>query len=289
MITPEEVLKLAQENSIKFVDFKFVDLPGTWQHFTIPVHVLTEEVFEEGVPFDGSSVRGFQTIDESDMLVIPDADTAFIDPFTSVPTLSLTCNIAYPTKQPYTRDPRYIAQKAEEFLRISGVADTAYFGPEAEFYIFDGVRYASSDNIQYAEVDSVEAHWNSAGHDDRSNLGHLMNVKGGYFPVPIRINLRIGGSWRRQVSPKRSEKSRKADKRMLIWHHRKRNDPYESEEQNGKQCNTIGESHPECLAGSCKPSGSVNRTDQTSERIYRSDICSNDDPGTDARRRNRDE
>src|SRR5882762_3408487 len=112
---------------------------------------------------------------------------------------------------------------------------------------------------------------------------------GPVLPMPIRINLRIGGSWRRQVSPKRSEKSRKADKRMLIWHHRKRNDPYESEEQNGKQCNTIGESHPECLAGSCKPSGSVNRTDQASERIYRSDICSNDDPGTDARRRDRDE
>src|SRR6266852_7699420 len=184
MTTPEEVLKLAKENDIKVVDFKFVDLPGTWQHFSAPVHVLTEELFEEGLPFDGSSVRGFQTIDESDMLVIPDATTAFIDPFTSAPTLSLTCNIAHPTKQPYTRDPRYIAQKAEEFLRASGVADTACFGPEAEFYIFDAVRYASSDNLQYAEVDSIEAHWNSAGHDDKSNLGHLMNLKGGYFPVP---------------------------------------------------------------------------------------------------------
>ena len=184
MTTPEEVLKLAKENGVKIVDFKFVDLPGTWQHFSVPVHVLTEELFEDGIPFDGSSVRGFQSIDESDMLVIPDATTAFIDPFTSAPTLSLTCNIAYPTKQPYSRDPRYIAQKAEEFLRVSGVADTAYFGPEAEFYIFDAVRYASSDNIQYAEVDSVEAHWNSAGHDDKSNLGHLMNLKGGYFPAP---------------------------------------------------------------------------------------------------------
>jgi len=184
MTTPEEVLKLAKENEVKVVDLKFVDVPGTWQHFSVPARLLTEEVFEEGVPFDGSSVRGFQTIDESDMLVIPDADTVFIDPFTSVPTLSLTCNIAHPTKRPYTRDPRYIAQKAEEFLRVSGVADTAYFGPEAEFYIFDGVRYASSDNIQYAEVDSIEAHWNSAGHDDKPNLGHLMNLKGGYFPVP---------------------------------------------------------------------------------------------------------
>ena len=133
MTTPEEVLKLAKENDVKVVDFKFIDLPGTWQHFSVPVHVLTEALFEEGLPFDGSSVRGFQTIDESDMLVIPDATTAFIDPFTAAPTLSLTCNIAYPTKQPYTRDPRYIAQKAEEFLRASGIADTAYFGPEAEF------------------------------------------------------------------------------------------------------------------------------------------------------------
>ena len=184
MTTPEKVLKLAKENEVKVVDLKFVDVPGTWQHFSIPARLLTEEIFEEGVPFDGSSVRGFQTIDESDMLVIPDADTAFIDPFTSVPTLSLTCNIAHPTKRPYTRDPRYVAQKAEEFLRVSGVADTAYFGPEAEFYIFDGIRYVSSDNIQYAEVDLIEAHWNSAGHDDKPNLGHLMNLKGGYFPVP---------------------------------------------------------------------------------------------------------
>jgi glutamine synthetase len=183
MITPEDVLKLARENGVKVVDFKFVDLPGTWQHFSVPVHVLSEELFEEGLPFDGSSVRGFQTIDESDMLIIPDATTAFIDPFTAAPTLSLACNIAYPTKQPYTRDPRYVAQKAEEFLRRTGIADTAYFGPEAEFYIFDAVRYASSDNVQYAEVDSVEAHWNSHGRDDKSNLGHLMNAKGGYFPV----------------------------------------------------------------------------------------------------------
>src|SRR5260370_16010388 len=183
MTTPEEVLKLAKENDVKVVDFKFVDLPGTWQHFSAPAHVLTEELFEEGVPFDGSSVRGFQTIDESDMLVIPDATTAFIDPFTSATTLSLTCNIAHPTKQPYSRDPRYIAQKAEEFLRVSGVADTACFGPEAEFYIFDGVRYVSSDNIQYAEVDSIEAHWNSAGHDEKPNLAPPMNSRVGTSPV----------------------------------------------------------------------------------------------------------
>jgi glutamine synthetase len=183
-MTPEEVLKLAKENGVKIVDVKFVDVPGIWQHFSVPVHVLTEDIFTDGIPFDGSSVRGFQTIDESDMLVIPDAETAFIDPFTKVPTLSLTCNIAHPsTRNPYSRDPRYVAQKAEQYLRNTGIADTSYFGPEAEFYIFDNVRYASKDNKQYLEIDSEEAHWNSEGDEEAPNLGHLMNVKGGYFPV----------------------------------------------------------------------------------------------------------
>jgi glutamine synthetase len=183
-MTPEEVLKLAKENGVKIVDVKFVDVPGTWQHFSVPAHVLTADIFTEGIPFDGSSVRGFQTIDESDMLVVPDPDTAFIDPFTTIPTLSLTCNIAHPsTKNPYSRDPRYLAQKAEQYLRESGIADTAYFGPEAEFYIFDDVRYASKDNKQYVEVDSAEAWWNSEGREGTSTLGHFMNIKGGYFPV----------------------------------------------------------------------------------------------------------
>src|SRR5262252_3678759 len=148
-MTPKEVLQFAQEHGAKMVDLKFVDLPGSWQHFSIPVRELREETFVEGVPFDGSSIRGFQTINESDMLVIPDATTAIMDPFTSAPTLSLVCNIAHPgplgPKQPYSRDPRYIASKAEEYLRSSGIADTAYFGPEAEFYIFDDVRYNSTD------------------------------------------------------------------------------------------------------------------------------------------------
>jgi glutamine synthetase len=184
-MTPEEVVKLAKENGVKIVDVKFVDVPGIWQHFSVPVHVLTENVFTEGIPFDGSSVRGFQSIEESDMLVIPDAETAFIDPFTKVPTLSLTCNIAHPsTKYPYSRDPRYVAQKAEQYLRESGIADTAYFGPEAEFYIFDNVRYTSKEHKQYLEIDSEEAHWNSEGDDESPSLGHLMNAKGGYFPVP---------------------------------------------------------------------------------------------------------
>src|SRR5437764_2653905 len=162
-MTPEEVLKLAKKNGVNIVDIKFVYVPGIWKHFSVPVHVLTEDLFVEGLPFDGSSVRGFQTINESDMLVVPDANTAFIDPFTTAPTLSLTCNIAHTNKTPYTRDPRYVAQKAEQYLRESGIADTAFFGPEAEFYIFDDVRYTSKDNKQYVEVNSAEAWWNSEG------------------------------------------------------------------------------------------------------------------------------
>jgi len=186
-MTPEEVLRFAKENGVKMVDVKFTDLPGSWQHFSVPLHELREETFVEGIPFDGSSIRGFQAINESDMLVIPDASTAILDPFTTVPTLSLVCNIAHPvSRKPYNRDPRYVAQKAENYLRSTGIADTAYFGPEAEFYIFDQVSYASTDNKQYVEVDSDEAHWNSGrttGHDGSRSKGHLMRVKEGYFPV----------------------------------------------------------------------------------------------------------
>ena len=189
-MTPEEVLQFARENNVKIVDLKFTDLPGSWQHFSVPLHTIEAETFVEGVPFDGSSIRGFQTIDESDMLVVPDPETAILDPFTAVPTLSLVCNIAHPgpagAKKPYSRDPRYIAQKAEDFLRKSGVADTSYFGPEAEFYIFDQVSYDSSANRQYVEVDSDEAHWTSGRgttHEGVRARGHLMRVKEGYFPV----------------------------------------------------------------------------------------------------------
>src|SRR5213082_1200377 len=185
-MTPEEVLQFARERGVKMVDFKFVDVPGTWQHFSVPIRELEENTFIEGKAFDGSSIRGFQTIDESDMLIIPDPDTAIMDPFTAVPTLSLVCNIAHPGpgmhKKPYSRDPRYIAQKAEEYLRSTGIADTSYFGPEAEFFIFDNVLYNSTANIQYAEIDSEEAHWNSAS-NGKPNLGHRMRVKEGYFPV----------------------------------------------------------------------------------------------------------
>ena len=186
-MTPEEVLQFAKERGAKMVDFKFVDVPGTWQHFSVPLHELELETFVEGKAFDGSSVRGFQTINESDMLIIPDPDTAIMDPFTAAPTLSLVCDIAHPgpggKKKPYSRDPRYIAHKAEAYLQSSGVADTSYFGPEAEFFIFDNVRYNSSANIQLAEIDSDEAHWNSSRNGGTSNLGHRMRPKEGYFPV----------------------------------------------------------------------------------------------------------
>ena len=186
-MTPEEVLAFAEKHGAKYVDFKFVDLPGTWQHFSVPLHELEVETFVEGKAFDGSSLRGFQSIDESDMLIIPDPDTAILDPFTAVPTLSLICDIAHPgpagTKQPYSRDPRYIARKAEAYLKSSGIADIAYFGPEAEFFIFDGIRYSSSDNTQYVEIDSEEAHWSSSRNGGPSNLGHHNRVKEGYFPV----------------------------------------------------------------------------------------------------------
>src|SRR5436309_10482567 len=133
--TPDDVLRFAKDNGAKMVDLKFTDLPGSWQHFSVPVRELKEEIFFEGVPFDGSSIRGFQTINESDMLVIPDPTTAIMDPFTAIPTLSLVCNIAHPGpgghKKSYSRDPRYIASKAEAYLRSSGIADTAYFGPES--------------------------------------------------------------------------------------------------------------------------------------------------------------
>lgn len=186
-MTPEEVLQFAREQGAKMVDFKFVDLPGTWQHFSVPMRELELETFVEGKAFDGSSLRGFQSIHESDMLIIPDPDSAIMDPFTAAPTLSLVCNVAHPgpggNKKHYSRDPRYVAQKAEAYLRSSGIAETSYFGPEAEFFIFDNVRYNSTTNIQYAEIDSDEAHWNSSRNGGTPNLGHRNRPKEGYFPV----------------------------------------------------------------------------------------------------------
>jgi glutamine synthetase len=166
------------------VDIRFIDLPGTWQHFTIPVRRLDNDLFEEGIPFDGSSIRGFQEIHESDMLLIPDASTAFIDPVADIPTLVLTCDVYDPiTLQPYARDPRYIARKAEAYLKQTGIADTVFIGPEAEFFIFDNVRYGSNTNESFYHIDSDEGWWNS-GRSDRQNFGGQISPKRGYFPVP---------------------------------------------------------------------------------------------------------
>lgn len=180
--TVKEVLEMGK--NVKMVDIRFVDLPGTWQHFTIPVRRLDEELFSEGLPFDGSSIRGFQEIHESDMLLLPVPETAFIDPVAEIPTLVLTCNVHDPiTLQPYERDPRYVATKAEAYLKSTGIADTVFFGPEAEFFIFDNVRYSSSTNESYYHVDSAEGWWNS-GDASKPNFGGQISPKRGYFPVP---------------------------------------------------------------------------------------------------------
>lgn len=183
-MTPAEVIALINDKGVKAVDLRFVDLPGLWQHFTISPRELTDEAFAAGLGFDGSSIRGFQHIQESDMLLIPDPASAFEDPFTEFPTLSLICNVRDPvTDEAYTRDARYIAQKAESHLKSTGIADTAYFGPELEFYIFDDVRFDQSYNFGYYYLDSVEGFWNS-GREEKPNLGHKPRYKEGYFPVP---------------------------------------------------------------------------------------------------------
>lgn len=183
-MTPKDVLEFARKNAVKMVDLKFLDFPGTWQHFSIPITELSESSFEEGFGFDGSSIRGWQPIHASDMLVIPDPETAVLDPFMQIPTLSFICNVVDPiTKEKYSRDPRYIAQKAEEYLKFTGIGDTAYFGPEAEFFIFDDVRYGDSSNYSYYFLDSQEGIWNS-GREEGPNLGYKLRHKEGYFPVP---------------------------------------------------------------------------------------------------------
>lgn len=184
-MTPKEVLEFAKEKGVKMVDLKFMDLPGTCQHFGVPIEQLEESSFEEGYGFDGSSIRGWAPIHASDMLVIPDASTAHLDPFlTYVPTLSMICNIFDPiTKEPYTRDPRYVAQKAEAYLKSTGIGDTAYFGPEAEFFIFDDIRFDQTSNSGYYYIDSVEGWWNT-GREEGPNLGYKAKHGGGYFPAP---------------------------------------------------------------------------------------------------------
>ncbi|NCC59931.1 MAG: type I glutamate--ammonia ligase [Verrucomicrobiae bacterium] len=183
MNTPKTVIEMAKKYAARMVDLKFVDTFGTWQHFTVPVRELSEDSFSEGFGIDGSSIRGWKSIEASDMLVVPDPNTAFMDPFCAVPTLSLTCTVQETsTRELYNRDPRVIAQRAENFLEGSGFADTAYLGAEAEFFILDSVRYENKNHSAMFEIDSAEGIWNSA-REEMPNLGYKVRHKEGYFPV----------------------------------------------------------------------------------------------------------
>jgi glutamine synthetase len=181
---PSEVLAMAKENGVKVVDLRFMDFPGIWQHISVPIKQLEESSFDEGFGFDGSSIRGWQPINASDMLMIPDPSSAKIDPFFKVPTLVLICDIKDPiTFESYSRDPRFIARKAENYLKSTGIGDTAYIGPEAEFFIFDDIRFESAQNRAFYEIDSIEGAWNT-GRDEAPNLGYKPRYKEAYFPVP---------------------------------------------------------------------------------------------------------
>jgi len=185
-MTPKEVIKFAKEKGAKIVDLRFIDLPGLWQHFSIPAADLTEDLFAEGIGFDGSSIRGFQAIDESDMLLFPDPTTAVMDPFTAHETLVLICDVKDPvTGENYSRDPRYIARKAEAYVKKLGIADTIYIGPELEFFFLDSIRFDQSYNYGFYYIDSEAGFWNSGreGTPERPNLGHKPRYKQGYFPV----------------------------------------------------------------------------------------------------------
>lgn len=182
--TAEEAIAYTREQGVEFVDVRFCDLPGVMQHFNIPVEAFTDDVFTEGLMFDGSSIRGFQAIHESDMKLIPDVTTAFVDPFRAAKTLVVNFSIVDPfTDETYSRDPRNIAAKAEAYLRSTGIADTAYIGAEAEFYIFDSIRYQSSPQASYYYLDSQEAAWNTGREEEGGNLGYKTRFKAGYFPV----------------------------------------------------------------------------------------------------------
>jgi glutamine synthetase len=188
--TPEDVVAFARDHDVHLIDLKFTDLPGTWQHFAVAARELGEGLLTEGAGFDGSSIRGFQEINESDMLLVPDPATAMLDPFHEFPTLSLICDVRDPvTGGSYTRDPRNIAHKAQEHLNATGIADTAFFGPEAEFYIFEHVAYGQQANRGFYEVDSGEGFWNAGlgfGRDNGTvpNLGYRNRSQQGYFPAP---------------------------------------------------------------------------------------------------------
>ena len=182
--TPQEVMELCRQQGIQMVDLRFCDLLGTWQHFSLPTEELSGRLFSEGIGFDGSSIRGFQQIHESDMLLLPDAASARVDPMSRVPTLLLVCDVLDPiTRQPYSRDPRGVARRAERYLAASGIATASYWGPEVEFFVFDSVRYDQNAHSGYYFVDSAEGAWNT-GRDEQPNLGHKLRFKEGYFPVP---------------------------------------------------------------------------------------------------------
>jgi glutamine synthetase len=181
---PESLLKTIKDNKVEMIDLRFTDIPGLWQHFSVPPRALDQDAIVDGVGFDGSSIRGFQEIQESDMLVVPDPATAFLDPFSEVPTLVVICTIRDPvTGESYSRDARHIAQKAEAYLKGTGVGDAAYFGPELEHFVFDGVRYDQGTNYGFYEIESHEANWDTGGGNGPS-LGHKLRPKEGYFPVP---------------------------------------------------------------------------------------------------------
>ena len=181
---PKEVLALCREKDVKAVDLRFMDFPGIWQHFTIPANKLTEDVFEDGLGFDGSSIRGWQAINESDMILVPQPETAVLDPFTALPTINMICNIQDPiTREDYSRDPRNVARKAVNYLKSTGIADTCYIGPEAEFFVFDDIRFDQRAHEGYYHIDSIEGEWNR-GRVESPNLGYKLRHKEGYFPVP---------------------------------------------------------------------------------------------------------
>jgi glutamine synthetase len=183
--TVADVIQMVKDNDIKFVDFRFTDTRGKWQHITAPVSQFNESKFEEGQAFDGSSIAGWKGIEASDMLLMPDAKTAFIDPFFEEPTLVLTCDVIEPTDgKAYERDPRSIAKRAETFLKSTGIGDTAYFGPEPEFFLFDDVRWSTEPGNSFYAIDEYEAPWNTGAKLEGGNRGHRPRVKGGYFPVP---------------------------------------------------------------------------------------------------------
>ena len=185
MTTAAEVLKLIKEKEVKYVDLRFTDTKGKEQHVTVPARLVDESFFEDGKGFDGSSIAGWKGIQESDMILMPDPDTAFVDPFYEESTLDLRCDVVEPsTMQGYERDPRSLAKRAEAYLKSTGIADKSLWGPENEFFIFDSVRHGFSLNGSFYEIDSVQGAWNSSSRYEAGNLGHRPSVKGGYFPVP---------------------------------------------------------------------------------------------------------